>query len=121
MSDLNFSVPPLFCSRCRRELRSLCCLACALARLTASGLVANAREIRALARRPTGKIGARTDCAICSQSMSPGEKAYLMSKGVAAHGKCVRTLCERLDEAMPQRQAPRPGELLFEGEGLEVK
>jgi hypothetical protein len=72
-----------------------------MVRLTASDIRANAREIGAIARRPAGRIGARTDCVVCSETIAPDEKAYLLTKGVAAHPKCVHALRERLDAAMP--------------------
>jgi hypothetical protein len=93
-----------------------------MVRLTASSdILANAKEIRAIGKRPTMRVGARTNYTICAETMAPGEKAYVLTQGVVAHAKCVYALRERLDEATPRRQAPRPGEFFFEGEGLEVK
>jgi hypothetical protein len=93
-----------------------------MAQLTESDILANAGEIRAIARRPIGRICARTDCVICGQSMTAGASAQMVAKQVWAHAACVRALRVRLDEAAPKREAPpRPRELLFEGESLEVK
>jgi hypothetical protein len=36
MSTIDFTNPPVFCPRCGREIRSLCCLTCAMARLRAA-------------------------------------------------------------------------------------
>jgi hypothetical protein len=53
--------------------------------------------------------------------MAAGAAAQILAKQVAAHPKCVRGLRARLDEAAPREEAPRPGELSFEGDPLVVE
>jgi hypothetical protein len=92
-----------------------------MVRLTAAEILASAKEIRSIARRPIGRICARADCVICGQSMAAGASAQMVAKQAWAHPACVCALRVRLDEAMPRRQAAHQGELLFEGDPLEVK
>jgi hypothetical protein len=112
---------PLFCSRCGREVQHLFCMPCVLSHLDPAGLRANARGIRRLTKRPIGRLRVAADCAICTQPMATSEKAHLLPRGVVVHVRCVQYLITRLDEAVPQREPVLPGELSFEGEGLEVK
>jgi hypothetical protein len=120
MSD--FSPPPLFCHRCGREIQFLCCLVCAMTRLEAADIVAIAKEIRALVKRPIGRVPAKTECVICGQSMPAGTAARRLAKHVWAHAACVRALRGRLDEAAPRCEpTPRAGELPFGEAALEVK
>jgi hypothetical protein len=121
MNTLDFAPQPLFCSRCRHETQHLFCLPCMLSQLDSGDLLANARQIRGMAKRPVGRLRAKADCAVCTGPMAMGEPARLLPKGVVGHVRCVEQLIARLDKAAPTQELPQPAELSFEGEGLEVK
>jgi hypothetical protein len=92
-----------------------------LMRLDRTDILAHAREIRGMAKRPIAKLRSAAGCAICTRPMRVGEAARLLPKKIVAHPKCVEQLVTRLDEAIPKGEPVPAGELPFEGEPLVVE
>jgi hypothetical protein len=106
---------PALCPRCGRQIRHLFCTACAMAQLDDTAIVAHAREIRALSRRPVQKPRALTECLFCSETIAVGSNARLLASGAYAHLDCVRGLRARLNEIMPRQEPVVACELRFDG------
>jgi hypothetical protein len=118
---LNITAAPApICAHCGREIKDLFCLPCALGRLDDTTILAHAKDIRLMSRKPIGKTCAPTDCAICGQPIPTGAMASLLAKHTAAHMDCMRELRARLDELLPQQEVVPTAELPFEDAFLEV-
>jgi hypothetical protein len=118
---LNITAPTVVCARCGHEIRHLFCLRCALERLDDTAIVAHAKSIRSMSKKPIGKTRAPTDCAICGKPIPTGAMASLLTKQVAAHIDCMRGLRARLDELLPKQEAACAAELPFGETFLEIE
>jgi hypothetical protein len=117
---ISFTTPLIFCRRCRRELRFLFCPHCALAGLDDAAILANARDIRLISKRPVAKVRAKSDCVLCAQAIPVGQAARLLTEAVVAHLECVRRLQERLAATAPQESQLAEGDLPFGDGAIEV-
>jgi hypothetical protein len=118
---IDIAAPPVVCAHCGREIeiRYLFCLPCALERLDDTAIVAHAKSIRSMSKKPIGRTCARTDCVICGKPVPAGAMASLLTRHVAAHIDCMRGLQARLDELLPQQEMAAAGGFLFDGPPIE--
>ena len=113
---INFTAPPISCSHFGREIEFLFCFACAMTWLDDAAIHANAKEIRAIARRPAGKTPGAGNCLICGVYIPARTMARVLpGRRIYAHVECVSQLLARLEAGPPQKPQPLAGDLPFDG------